>query len=315
MSISESPKKHPVLLIAGPTASGKSQLAIAMGMKKSGIIINADASQLYKDLRILTARPSQEDEALVPHRLFGIQDGAQPASAVFWAELAKKEIKKAHEKEMLPILVGGTGLYIRTLLEGIAPIPDIDPDIRTYIRKMSVEEAYAALEKEDAAAAQKLNPMDKTRIMRALEVVRSTGNTLFHWQKKKKGGIAEEIKLHSAIVIPPANVLRARCDKRFDQMLEQGAEKEVNNLLARRLPEELPIMRAIGVREITSYLKGDIDRLTMIEKAKAATRQYAKRQRTWFRHQTNEAWIKIFDDIDFKKIDDFATKLLSMLLT
>ncbi|ACV74741.1 MAG: tRNA (adenosine(37)-N6)-dimethylallyltransferase MiaA [Zymomonas mobilis] len=312
MSISESPKKHPVLLIAGPTASGKSQLAIAMGIKTNGIIINADASQLYTDLQILTARPSDADEKILPHRLFGIQDGSEPASAVFWAELAKKEIKNAHESGRLPILVGGTGLYIRTLLEGIAPIPDIDPELREEVRSMSVEEAYSALQQEDPMAADRLRPADKTRIMRALEVMRSTGHPLHYWQQKKTGGIANEIKLQSFVIIPPANILRSRCDKRFDQMLEQGAEKEVIRLMGRQLPADLPIMRAIGVREIASYIRGEIDRLTMIEKAKAATRQYAKRQRTWFRHQTDESWIKIFDDINFKKIDDFAIKLLSI---
>ncbi|TQL17516.1 tRNA dimethylallyltransferase [Zymomonas mobilis] len=312
MSISESPKKHSVLLIAGPTASGKSQLAIAMGMKANGIIINADASQLYTDLKILTARPSDEDEKILPHRLFGIQDGSEPASAVFWAELAKKEIKQAHEKGKLPILVGGTGLYIRTLLEGIAPIPDIDPEIRSEVRSMTVEQAYNTLQLEDENAAKRLRPTDKTRIMRALEVKRSTGHPLHYWQQKKTGGIADEIKLQSFIIIPPSDILRSRCDKRFDQMLEQGAEKEVIRLVGRQLSAELPIMRAIGVREIVSYIRGEIDRLTMIEKAKAATRQYAKRQRTWFRHQTPEGWIKIFDDINFKKIDDSAIKLLSI---
>ena len=280
----------PVALIAGPTASGKSAVAVdlAKALEKQGRtahVINADSAQVYADLRVLSARPSKEEMAGVEHVLFGAWDGATPCSAADWAEAAKREIAKAHAENTVPILVGGTGLYMRTLLEGIAPIPAIDPSIREEVRALPTSQAYAALQSEDAERSAKLDPGDSQRIARALEVVRSTGKTLGEWQQEKAGGIGEAIALHPLILLPPREWLYERCDRRFEIMLEQGAIEEVEALLARGLSPELPVMRAIGVPEIAAFLQGETTRDAMIDAGQQATRNYAKRQYTWFRRQ------------------------------
>lgn len=279
-----------VALIAGPTASGKSALALALAEARGGTIINADASQVYADLAILSARPSAQEMARAPHRLFGTIDGAEACSAARWAADAAGEIEAAHRVGSLPILVGGTGLYLRTLLDGIAPIPEIDPDIRSEIRAMPREEAYAALAREDAAAAARLAPADISRTARALEVVRSTGTSILEWRTRREGGIAQRIVLVPLILLPPREWLYERCDRRFAAMLGAGAIEEVERLAARHLAPDLPVMRAIGVPEILAWRAGEIDRAAMIERASAATRQYAKRQYTWFRRQPPADW-------------------------
>ncbi|KEQ51480.1 tRNA (adenosine(37)-N6)-dimethylallyltransferase MiaA [Sphingobium chlorophenolicum] len=298
-----------VALIAGPTASGKSALAVRLAHATSGIVINADASQVYADLQILSARPTEAEMEGVAHRLFGHIDGAQACTAARWAAEAKAEIDKAHEAGRLPILVGGTGLYLRTLLDGIAPIPDIDPDIRASIRVMPVAEAHAALAKEDPEAATRLAPADTTRVARALEVVRSTGKPLAQWQQHKSGGIADRIALSPLILLPPRDWLIARCDLRFGQMVDSGAVAEVETLLARRLSPDLPVMRAIGVPEIAAWLAGEIDRDTMLERGRIATRQYAKRQYTWFSRQPPPEWPRDQRQIDAKITDELIIKL------
>ncbi len=285
----ESPRPR-LALIAGPTASGKSALALALAERTEGVIINADASQVYADLDVLSARPSAAEMARAPHRLFGTRDGAKPCSAADWATDAKAEIAAAHAAGRLPILVGGTGLYIRTLLDGIAPVPEIDPAVRATVRAMPVAEAYAALTREDAPAAARLAPADSARIMRALEVIRSTGRSILDWREDKAGGIGNAVDLHPLILLPPRDWLRARCDARFEAMLEHGAVEEVEALLARSLPPDLPVMRAIGVPEIAGWLGGELTREAMISQAQAATRQYAKRQYTWFSRQPPKEW-------------------------
>ena len=305
----------PVALIAGPTASGKSALALKLAEMSGGVIINADASQLYADLRILSARPSAEDEAHAPHRLFGILDGATPCSAAHWAELAKQEIAAAHVAGHLPILVGGTGLYIRTLLDGIAPIPAIDPDVRETVRALPVEQARHALVEADPAAAARLKPTDTQRIARALEVVRSTGMPIGDWQRRKEGGIGQSVKLSPLILLPPREWLYARAESRFAAMIEQGAIEEVDRLIARNLDPTLPVMRAIGVREIAACRAGEIDRVTMQTAVSAATRQYAKRQYTWFANQGDPVWKRDFMELDDSRATTLAIKLHNMSLT
>lgn len=297
-----------VALIAGPTASGKSALALALARATNGTIINADASQVYADLRILSARPSVQEETQAPHRLFGHIDGAQACTAARWASEARDEIDRVLDEGGLPILVGGTGLYIRTLLDGIAPVPDIDPAIRAAVRALPVAEAHARLAREDPAAAVRLAPADTTRVARALEVIRSTGIPLATWQEKKRGGIADRINLSSFILLPPRNWLVQRCDARFESMVEDGAADEVRGLLARRLNSALPVMRAIGVPEITAWQDGAIDRVTMIERGQIATRRYAKRQYTWFSRQPPPDWHRINTKIDDKIIQDIITR-------
>jgi len=298
-----------VALIAGPTASGKSALAVRLARMANGIVINADASQVYADLHILSARPDEEEMDGVPHRLFGHIDGAEACTAARWAAEARDEIGKAHAAGRLPILVGGTGLYLRTLLDGIAPVPDIDPAIRAAVRAMPVAEAHAALAREDPEAAARLAAADTTRVGRALEVVRSTGKPLSQWQQHKSGGIGRDITLAPMVLLPPRDWLIDRCDLRFEQMVDHGAVDEVEALLARRLSAELPVMRAIGVPEIAAWLAGEIDRETMVERGRIATRQYAKRQYTWFSRQPPADWPSIAAIIDNHLMDELVIKL------
>jgi tRNA dimethylallyltransferase len=216
-------------LIAGPTASGKSALALDLAEKHGGVVINADSAQVYRDLRILTARPVEEDEARAPHRLYGYRDGAEACSAADWAADAKQEIAAAHAKGKLPILVGGTGLYLRTLLEGIAPVPPIDEAIRSQVRALPVAEAYEALAHEDQLAAERLRPSDTTRVARALEVIRSTGRPLAEWQREKTGGIGGEADIHPLILLPPRDWLYERCNRRFDEIFSEEGIAEVRS--------------------------------------------------------------------------------------
>lgn len=292
----------PVALIAGPTASGKSDLAVRLALAlarhgREAVVINADSAQVYADLAVLSARPTAEEARGVAHRLFGTWDGARACSAADWAEAASHEIDQAHAAGRVPILVGGTGLYIRTLLEGIAPIPPIDPAIRAAVRALPVAEAHAALTREDPDRAGLLHPADTTRIARALEVVRSTGQPLAHWQAKREGGIGEHISLHPVILLPAREWLYRRCDLRFDQMLERGAVDEVRALLARRLSAELPVMRAIGVPEIAALLRAEATLEQARRQGAQATRNYAKRQMTWLRHQCPADWPRVEHEI------------------
>ena len=277
-------------LIAGPTAGGKSALALALAERRNCVVINADSAQVYRDLRILSARPSEAEEARAPHRLYGYRDGADPCSAADWAGDAKKAIGEAHGHGRLPILVGGTGLYLRTLLEGIAPVPDIDPEIRRAVRTLPVAEAFAALEREDPPAAKRLRPSDTIRVARALEVVRSTGRPLLDWQADKAGGIADRVQLRPLVLLPPRDWLYERCNRRFDKMFGPAAFAEVEALLARRLDPVLPVMRAIGVPEVAAFLRGELAREEAIAAGQTATRQYAKRQYTWFSRQPPAEW-------------------------
>jgi tRNA dimethylallyltransferase len=291
MSKGQSPGKA-VALIAGPTASGKSDLAVelALAFDRPSVVINADSAQVYRDLRVLSARPTEAEMRGIEHRLFGEWDGAEPCSAADWAARAKREIEDSHLAGVLPILVGGTGLYIRTLLDGIAPVPPIKPAVREAVRALSVEDAYAALQQEDPARARALNPSDSNRIARALEVVRSTGKPLSHWQRQRVGGIGEAIDLQPLILLPPREALYERCDARFERMLENGAVEEVETLLGRKLDPALPVMRAIGVSDIASLLRGERSREEVCARGKQATRNYAKRQYTWFRRQPPQEW-------------------------
>ena len=266
-------------LIAGPTASGKSALACVVAERHDGVVINADSAQVYRDLRVLTARPSPEEEARVPHRLFGHIDGAESYSAARWAYEARAEIDLAHAAGKLPVLVGGTGLYMRTLLDGIAPVPEIDAALRAEVRALAVAEAHAALARVDPEAAARLAPADTTRVARALEVVRSTGRTLRDWQAAKTGGIGDCIALAALILLPDRDWLLERCDARAAAMFAEGALDEVRALLTRTdITPSAPIRRAIGVPEIAALLAGEIAQAQALAAACLATRQYAKRQ-------------------------------------
>jgi tRNA dimethylallyltransferase len=307
MSISITPE-NPLALIAGPTASGKSAVAIALAHAlakddRRPVIINADSAQVYADLQVLSARPSEEEMEGMEHRLFGAWDGAEACSAAQWAVRAKEEIADCHAAGAVPILVGGTGLYLKVLLEGIAPIPEIDPAVRAAVRAMDAADAYKLLQIEDPERALMLDPGDSQRIARALEVKRATGVTLGDWQLAKAGGIAEEVTLHPLIVEPERQWVYDRCDARFVTMLDNGAIAEVEALLARELDPELPVMRAIGVPEIAAWLAGGIEADDVVAAGSQATRNYAKRQFTWFRRQPPPQWPRIHPDWKSESID------------
>ncbi|WP_411341573.1 tRNA (adenosine(37)-N6)-dimethylallyltransferase MiaA [Sphingopyxis sp. J-6] len=306
----------PVALIAGPTASGKSALAVMLAKACPGaVVVNADASQVYADLVILSARPTTEEMADVPHHLFGHVDAAEAHNAARWADEARHIISHAHAAGKVPILVGGTGLYLRTLLDGIAPVPEIDPAVRDAVRALEVADAHAALASADPAAAARLGAADRTRVARALEVIRSTGRTLADWQQAREGGIAGAIALTPFILLPPRDWLRARCDTRLVDMFARGAVEEVEALLARHLDPDLPAMRAIGVPQIARHLAGEITRAEAIDLTQAATRQYAKRQYTWFRHQPPAGWPRHEEILSVDNINEIAIILREKLLT
>ncbi|RHW17098.1 tRNA (adenosine(37)-N6)-dimethylallyltransferase MiaA [Sphingomonas gilva] len=301
MNTRNSPERPTVALIAGPTASGKSALALALAEARGGTVINADASQVYRDLCIVTARPLPEEEARAPHRLFGHVDGADTGySSARWANEAKAAVDEAVAAGRLPILVGGTGLYMRTLIDGIAPVPSIDPDVRARVRALPVAEAYRELAEHDPEAAARLAPADNTRIARALEVVRSTGRPLALWQRSREGGIGAKIDLRALILLPDREWLGARIDRRFAAMMEEGAVEEVRTLLARPdLPPDAPIRRAIGVPQIAELLAGEINPDQAGLCAAIATRQYAKRQYTWFRNQPPSTWKRLYESQNY----------------
>ncbi len=267
------------------------------------MIVNADSAQVYADLQILSARPTEEEMGGIEHRLFGAWDGAEPCSAAAWAARAKAEIADIHAAGAVPILVGGTGLYFKVLLEGIAPIPAIDPAVRAAVRAMDEADAYKLLQIEDPERAAMLDPGDRQRIARALEVKRSTGVTLGDWQMAKAGGIAEEVTLHPLIVEPERQWVYDRCDARFAAMLDAGAIAEVEALLERGLDPDLPVMRAIGVPEIAAWLAGEIEAEEVVAAGSQATRNYAKRQFTWFRRQPPAGWPRARPDWESENID------------
>jgi tRNA dimethylallyltransferase len=293
-----SKSQPPVALIAGPTASGKSALALNLAEQVGGVIVNADSAQVYRDLPILSAAPRPNELARAEHRLYGVLDGPKACSAADWAAMARREIEDVHASGRLPILVGGTGLYLRTLLQGIAPVPPIDPRIRRQVREASVEKNRERLLQLDSQSAARLNPADRLRIARALEVVLSTGKTLAEWQSRREGGIGGAVALRPLILLPPREWLYRRCDERFAAMVEGGAAEEVRALLERSLSPDLPVMRGIGVREISAWLSGEASREEAMAAGQQATRRYAKRQYTWFAHQPPQEWPRFREPLE-----------------
>jgi tRNA dimethylallyltransferase len=300
-----------VVLIAGPTASGKSALALALAQSLGGSIINADSMQVYRDLRIITARPTAEEEARVPHRLYGHVDAGESYSTGRWCVEASAALAEAQSAGRLPIVVGGTGLYFKALTHGLAAIPAIPADVRARIRERLREEGAAALHAElearDPQMARRLMPRDRTRLARALEVVTATGRSLADWQRDGMRGAglkpaptdAARIDVAAGLKGAPADVVRvflcveraelyARIDARFERMLGSGALAEVQALRSRRLDPALPAMKAHGVPWLMRHLAGEIDLAAAVEAAKRDTRRYSKRQVTWFRHQLPE---------------------------
>ena len=273
------------------------------------MVVNADSAQIYRDLRILSAAPADEQLKQAEHRLYGVQDGALPCSAAEWAAMARQEISRIHASARAPILVGGTGLYLRTLLEGIAPVPEIDPKVRARVREAAVGDNYTKLRRFDPKAADRLKPRDSARINRALEVILATRRTLAEWQEQREGGIAEAVELRPVILLPSRKWLYARCDERFAHMIDQGAVSEVETLLARKLNPNLPVMRAIGVRELSSYLLGQATLDEAVARGQQATRRYAKRQYTWFAHQPPPEWPRFQEPLDIERLGEALAQL------
>ncbi|WP_417465109.1 tRNA (adenosine(37)-N6)-dimethylallyltransferase MiaA [Kordiimonas sp.] len=303
------------LFIAGPTASGKSALSLRLAEDLNGVIINADSMQVYKGLRVITARPSEEDEAKEPHRLYGFLDGSEVCSAAFWAERAMEEITRAWQGDQTPIVIGGTGMYFKVLLSGIAVIPDIPEDIRASVRERCASEGSEALHAElmplDAVTATRLAPGDSQRICRALEVVLTTGKPISAWQLETKPGpmqrYDEDGALIKLVLDPPRDVLYDRCNRRFDLMLDEGAMDEVQALMERKLDPTLPVMRSLGVPQLMAYLKGELPLEDAVEDAKMQTRRFAKRQLTWFRNQFGD-WKRLPAQLSESEYRDFLNK-------
>lgn len=284
-----------VLLIAGPTASGKTGLSIRAAQENDAIIINADSMQVYRDLQVITARPSPDEASQAPHYMFGHVDGAIAYSVAQWLVEVRKCLDENALNSRKLIFVGGTGLYFNALLEGLSPVPSIDEKIREKWRGagqfISAPELHKELVRLDPEMARLLRDSDRQRVTRALEVFESTGRSLLEWQKEKgEPFFASEVSFKKVLIMPERAWLHERINLRFDLMMEEGALEEVKSLLERNLNAKLPVMKAIGVPHLASYLIGEASLEEAIEKAKAASRQYAKRQSTWFRNSFDDGW-------------------------
>ncbi|MGE0023997.1 MAG: tRNA (adenosine(37)-N6)-dimethylallyltransferase MiaA [Hyphomicrobium sp.] len=303
------------ILIAGPTACGKSEVALVLAARLGGTIINADAMQVYRELRVLTARPSAGDEARVPHLLYGHVPAAEAYSAARYATEARRALASAQASGRVPIVVGGTGLYFKALIEGLSPIPGIPPEIRSRWRERAAAEGAPALHEvltaRDPAMAARLRPSDPQRIVRALEVLEATGVSLATWQELPGEPV---VRLDEATAIAlgrePAE-LKSRCDARFDRMMVEGAVEEVRALLALGLGPELPAMRALGVAPLAAMIAGRLTRETAAETAKADTRRYVKRQHTWMARNMKSwkwMWTQETESLAHKIVDFIKSK-------
>ena len=284
------------VLIAGPTASGKSALALELAQKVSGVVINADSMQVYRDLRIITARPTPQEEARVPHRLYGHVDASVNFSAGAWVADAAAILAEARGQNRLAVFVGGTGLYFKALTRGLSAVPPIATEIRENVRarleRDGVEALHAELARRDPASAERLKSRDRTRIARALEVVEATGRSLTDWHREGPPPLLPQGQFRALFLEPERDQLYARIDARFDAMLKAGALEEVAQLAERKLDPLLPAMKAHGVPALIRHLQGEITLEQAAAIGRADTRHYAKRQFTWFRHQLPEfEWV------------------------
>jgi len=286
-----------VTLIAGPTASGKSALAARLAKAQGGIVVNADSMQVYRELRILTARPTEAEEAAVPHRLYGFRPAGEPYSVAAWLSDLAPLIAAARQGGPPLVIVGGTGLYFKALLEGLSPVPDIPDEVRTRWRSEAAAkesaELHAVLRRRDPAMAERLVPSDPQRIVRALEVLEATGRSLLDWQQAQGEALLNATEAELLFVSPPRETLYARCDARLDLMLEAGALAEVERLAALRLDPGLPAMRALGIRPLLAHIQGMLTLNAALADAKTETRRYAKRQLTWARRNMI-AWRTVY---------------------
>ncbi|MBN9043607.1 MAG: tRNA (adenosine(37)-N6)-dimethylallyltransferase MiaA [Rhizobiales bacterium 62-47] len=289
--------KKNAVLIAGPTASGKSALAIELAEAANGVIVNTDSMQVYRDLRVITARPSLEDEARVLHRLYGHVDAAVNFSAGAWVADAAKALAEARAQGQLPIFVGGSGLYFKALTRGLSAVPPVPSAVRENVRArlqtLGPEALHAELRKRDPVSAERLQPRDRTRIARALEVIEATGRSLLEWHGEGLPPLLPPGEVVAVFLAPERDILYDRIDRRFDAMLRAGALEEVAQLAARRLDPLLPAMKAHGVPALIRHLAGELSLDEAAAEGRQDTRRYAKRQFTWFRHQLPEfTWLQ-----------------------
>ncbi len=298
-----------IIVIGGPTASGKSAIAMELARELNGAVINADSMQVYAELPILTAQPDAAARAAVPHRLYGVLSAAEICSAARWADMAWAAVDDAVREGQQPIIVGGTGLYIQALMRGLAPVPEIPPEIRAETRKLLQELGPAAfharLAGRDPAGAARLQPTDPQRLARAWEVLEATGRSLADWQAE--GAPArQDVEFLPFVLEPRREALYEAIDRRFALMVQGGALEEVSMLSRMALPAQVPALKALGVQELLSHLAGDIDLAAAIAAGQQSSRRYAKRQMTWFRNQLPEA--------NFISVDrNFKTSLESIL--
>lgn len=303
-----------IIVIAGPTASGKSNLALTLAEETDGVVINADSMQVYKDIPILAAAPSTEDTTRAPHKLYGIYDAEYRGNVVEWLNLCQTEITQAQQNNKTPVIVGGTGMYIEALTKGVTPIPETPENIRTQVTNMLATEGLSVLYKKlseiDPETASRLSENDTTRIRRAWEIWLHTGKNLSYWHSLPLISKFSPESFTTIYINPPREALDVRGRIRFDAMMKMGALDEAHALIKKDLPDSLPAMKALGVQELKAYFKGECLLNEAIENAKLHTRQYAKRQSTWFNNRFNADFrFKACYDEDKNFVDDIKKAL------
>lgn len=292
-------KQNPVLIIAGPTASGKSALAVAVACALNGVVLNCDSMQIYRDIPIIAATPNEEEKAQAEHRLFELYDVTKRGNVVEWLDLCAAEIRTLWAEGRLPVVVGGTGLYIDALINGLSPIPEVNAAVRQKLQQRLQNEGltrlFIELKQKDAQIAAKLSPNDKTRIVRALEIIETTRKKVSDWYREPLIKKLPEAGFTVVKIVPEIDVIEERCRMRLDKMVADGAMTEIAGLVQRGIDETLPAMKALGVPELSLAVKGEMLLSDALELAKLHTRQYAKRQRTWLRN-------KLKADIEFPDV-------------
>lgn len=286
-------KSSRVIIIVGPTASGKSAHALRMAREQGGVVINADSMQLYNGLPLLTAQPTDAEKSEIPHRLYGVLGPEETANAATWREMALAEIDLAHDANLIPIITGGTGFYIKSLTEGLSSIPEIPEEVRVMaddlMDQIGVDEFYKMLQREDPLIAGKLDPKNRQRLVRAYEVLMGTGRSLSYWQSLPPILPPSSLEFHTILLMPDREVLYERCNMRFIKMIDAGCVDEVRNfddlIMAGKIPFDSPLCHALGFRPLQSYVRGEMDLDTAIFLSQNETRHYAKRQVTWFKNQ------------------------------
>ncbi len=291
-----------LIIIGGPTGSGKSALALRLAERLGGAIVNADSMQQYRELRIITARPTLSEHSRAPHFLYGHRPADEPGSAGQWLDQAIRAIDEIKAQERVPIVVGGTGLYLQALLQGIAPVPNVPYEVREQTSRrfdaLGVPGFHQDLIRRDPEQAALLEPGDRQRLIRAAEVLEATGKSLLHWKSLPRKRVTLPEPIAGVALMPPRPELHARIERRLHQMIDDGALDELQAFRAKKLSPELPLMKAVSVPELLAHLDGEIDLATAIQRATAKTRQYAKRQLTWFRHQLPE--LEVLNDFGDK---------------